>query len=53
MFEPDKDFPTQDIEFNSTPALYLADAKTTKEILGLGLKHGYNTTEQDSKIEER
>lgn len=53
MFEAGRDFPTQDIEFNSTPALDLADAKTTKEILDLRLKYGYNTKEQDSKIEER
>lgn len=53
MFEPGKDFPTQDIEFNSTPAIDLADAKTTKEILCLRLKSGYNTKEQGSKIEER
>lgn len=53
MFDAGKDFPTQDIEFNSTPALDLADAKTTKEILDLRLKYGYNTKEQDSKIEER
>ncbi|GKU05896.1 heme-dependent catalase [Fusarium langsethiae] len=51
MFEADKDFPTQDIEFNGTPALNLANAKTTKEILDLGLKYGYNTKEQDEKIE--
>jgi hypothetical protein len=53
MFEAGRDFPTQDIEFNSTPALDLADAKTTKDILDLRLKYGYNTKEQDSKIEER
>jgi hypothetical protein len=32
--------PTQDIEFNSTPALDLADAKTTKEIIDLRIKYG-------------
>lgn len=31
---------TQDIEFNSTPAIELADAKTTKEIADLRLKYG-------------
>jgi hypothetical protein len=31
--------PTQDLEFNSTPALDLADAKTTKEIIGLRMQH--------------
>ncbi|RGP80780.1 heme-dependent catalase [Fusarium longipes] len=53
MFEAGQDFPTQDIEFNSTPALDLADAKTTKEIMDLRLKHGYNTKEQHEKIEQR
>ncbi|KAL3590812.1 hypothetical protein FPOAC2_13014 [Fusarium poae] len=53
MFEAGKDFPTQDIEFNSTPALDLADAKTTKEIIDLRLKYGYNTKKQDEKIEQR
>jgi hypothetical protein len=53
MFEAGKDCPTQDIEFNSTPALDLADAKTTKEILDLRLKYGYNTKEQDKEIEQR
>lgn len=53
MFEAGKDFPTQDIEFNSTPALDLADVKTTKEILDLRLKYGYKTKEQDEKIAER
>ena len=33
MFPDGADCPTQDIEFNSTPALDLADAKTTKEII--------------------
>ncbi|MCJ1390109.1 hypothetical protein MMC18_009096 [Xylographa bjoerkii] len=35
MFEDGKECPTQDIEFNSTPALDLADAKTTREIIDL------------------
>lgn len=34
--------PTQDIEFNSTPALELADAKTTKEIIGLRMQNSDN-----------
>ncbi|KAF4944444.1 hypothetical protein FSARC_14677 [Fusarium sarcochroum] len=53
MFEGGREIPTQDIEFNSTPALDLADAKTTKEILGLRLKYGYNTKEQHEKLEAR
>ncbi|EPE36826.1 Heme-dependent catalase-like protein [Glarea lozoyensis ATCC 20868] len=40
MFEAGKDFPTHDIEFNSTPALDLADAKTTREIVDLRIKYG-------------
>ncbi|KAJ3958156.1 hypothetical protein N0V92_005257 [Colletotrichum tropicale] len=35
-----KECPTQDIEFNSAPAIELADAKTTKEIFQLRLKYG-------------
>ncbi|KAA6410379.1 MAG: heme-dependent catalase [Lasallia pustulata] len=31
MFDAGKDLPTQDIEVNSTPAIDLADAKTTRE----------------------
>lgn len=42
MFEAGKDVPTHDIEFNSTPALDLADAKTTKEIIDLRIKYGGN-----------
>ncbi|GAB7344933.1 hypothetical protein MBLNU457_3367t1 [Dothideomycetes sp. NU457] len=40
MFEAGAACPTQDIEFNSTPALDLADAKTTREIIGLRMQHG-------------
>ncbi|EEY23520.1 conserved hypothetical protein [Verticillium alfalfae VaMs.102] len=32
MFKASKDFSTQDIEFNSTPALDLADAKITTRL---------------------
>lgn len=39
MLDAGKDIPTQDIEFNSTPALDLADAKTAKEIIDLRIKH--------------
>ncbi|KAH7125747.1 hypothetical protein B0J11DRAFT_529157 [Dendryphion nanum] len=35
----------QDIEFNSTPALDLADAKTTREIIAIHLKHGQDQKE--------
>ncbi|KAL7782547.1 heme-dependent catalase [Trichoderma afarasin] len=40
MFQEGRDSPTQDIEFNSTPILDLANAKTAKEIIALRLKHG-------------
>jgi len=39
MFETGSSCPTQDIEFNSTPALDLADARTTREIIGLRIKY--------------
>jgi len=39
MFETGASYPTHGIEFNSTPALDLADAKTTREIIGLGTKY--------------
>lgn len=40
MFDAGKECPTRDIEFNSAPAIELADAKTTKEIFQLRLKYG-------------
>ncbi|KAK2597880.1 hypothetical protein N8I77_012635 [Diaporthe amygdali] len=40
MFDAGKSCPTQDIEFNSAPAIELADAKTTKEIFQLRTKYG-------------
>lgn len=52
MYEAGKDFPTQDIEFNSTPALDLADAKTTKEIIELRIKHGYPGGDSRDTIKE-
>lgn len=39
-FDDGAKFDTQDIEFNSTPAIELADAKTTKEIANLRITHG-------------
>ena len=45
--------PTQDIEFNSTPALDLADAKTTKEIIGLRIKYGGDPKELYKHLEQR
>ncbi|KAF2117876.1 catalase-like domain-containing protein [Lophiotrema nucula] len=45
--------PTQDIEFNSTPALDLADAKTTKEIIDLRIKYGGDPNELYKHLEQR
>jgi len=53
MLEAGKDVPTHDIEFNSTPALDLADAKTTKEIIDLRMKYGNNQPELYKKLEAR
>lgn len=44
---------THDIEFNSTAALDLADAKTTKEIVDLRMKHGNNQPELYRHLECR
>lgn len=53
MFDSGKDFPTQDIEFNSTPAIELADAKTTKEIFQIRLKYGGDKKELYKQLEAR
>lgn len=60
VFNVDGDFlpggagiPTQDIEFNSTPALDLADAKTTREIIDLRIKHGNNQPELYKHLDAR
>lgn len=53
MFEAGKDFDTQDIEFNSTPALDLADAKTTKEIIDLRINYGSDQKELYKHLEAR
>lgn len=53
MLEAGKDFPTQDIEFNSTPALDLADAKTTREIIDLRIKYGNNQPILYEHLEKR
>ncbi|EHY56171.1 hypothetical protein ABEF92_005439 [Exophiala dermatitidis] len=44
---------TQDIEFNSTPALDLADAKTTREIIDLRIKFGNNQAELYKQLDAR
>jgi hypothetical protein len=38
FFDEDKDIPTQDIEFNLAPAFDLANARVTREIIGLRIK---------------
>ncbi|KAF7905025.1 uncharacterized protein EAF01_005547 [Botrytis porri] len=48
-----KELSTQDIEFNSTPALDLADAKTTKEIIDLRIKYGGDKAELYRHLEVR
>ncbi|KAG8533505.1 uncharacterized protein KY384_002291 [Bacidia gigantensis] len=51
MFDSTKT--AQDIEFNSTPAIDLADAKTTREILDLRIKYGNNKPELYKHLEAR
>ncbi|KAF2142610.1 uncharacterized protein K452DRAFT_350914 [Aplosporella prunicola CBS 121167] len=53
MFEAGAGIPTQDIEFNSTAAIELADAKTTREILELRTKYGGNKAALDKHLEQR
>ena len=53
FLEAGKGIPTQDIEFNSTPALDLADAKTTREIIDLRIKYGNNQPELYKHLEAR
>ncbi|BFZ56252.1 hypothetical protein PYCC9005_003296 [Savitreella phatthalungensis] len=53
MFEAGADCPTHDFEFNSTPAIELADAKTTREIFDLRLKYGHDTAELYKHLEKR
>ena len=52
-FPSGADLTTQDIEFNSTPALDLADAKTTHEIIALRVQHGPGTPEIYKEFEKR
>ena len=51
MFDSTKT--SQDIEFNSTPALDLADAKTTKEIINLRINYGGDKKELYKRLEAR
>jgi hypothetical protein len=53
LFDAGKDIPTQDIEFNSTPALDLATARVTREIIDLRIKYGNNQPELYKHLEAR
>jgi len=53
FFDAGKDIPTQDIEFNSTPALDLANAKVTREIIDLRIKYGNDQPELYKHLEAR
>ena len=53
MFDAGKEFDTQDIEFNSTPASDLADAKMTREIIDLRIKYGGDQKELYKHLETR
>lgn len=50
MFDAGKDYDTQDVEFNSTPAIDLADAKTTKEIVDLRIRYRDDREGHDKAI---
>ncbi|KKY22942.1 putative catalase-like heme-dependent [Diplodia seriata] len=53
MFDAGAAYPTQDIEFNSTPVLDLADAKTTRDIIDLRIKYGNDQSELYKHLEAR
>ncbi|KAF3055807.1 putative catalase protein [Daldinia childiae] len=53
MFDAGRDYSTQDIEFNSTPAIELADAKTTREVLGIRLMYDHDKAEMYKRLKER
>ncbi|KAI1390101.1 catalase-like domain-containing protein [Hypoxylon trugodes] len=53
MFDAGQDYPTQDIEFNSTPAIELADTKTTREILDIRLMCGGDERELRDQLKKR
>jgi hypothetical protein len=48
-----KDTPTQDFEFNNTPAIELANAKVTREIFDIRLKVGDDKDAMDRELEAR
>lgn len=51
MFDTSKT--AHDIEFNSTAAIDLADAKTTREIIDLRIEYGHDKTELYKRLESR
>ncbi|CZS98672.1 uncharacterized protein RAG0_07299 [Rhynchosporium agropyri] len=53
MFNIGEDYQTQDIEFNSAPAIELADAKTTKEVFELRTKYSDDKKELYKHLEAR
>ncbi|KAI1656630.1 catalase-like domain-containing protein [Daldinia decipiens] len=53
MFDAGRDYSTQDIEFNSTPIIELADAKTTREVLGIRLMCDNDKAEMHRRLKER
>lgn len=54
MYPAGADLATQDIEFSSTPAIELADAKTTREIFSLRCAHaGDDQANLDRELEKR
>lgn len=53
FFDEGKASPTQDIEFNSTPALDLATAKVTKEIIGLRMANGLAGPDIENALKQR
>ena len=53
MFETGASYPIKDIDFNSTPALDLADAKTTRGIIGLRIKYASDKKELYKHFEKR
>lgn len=53
MYPTGAHLPTQDLEFNSTPVIELADARTTKEIFQLRLAYYHDQDKLNAKYEER
>lgn len=53
FFDAGKDVPTQDIEFNSTPAIELSTAKVTREIFDIRMKVGGDMDAMNKELEAR